>query len=265
MTRWPLFLVVLCTLLQIAAWQAGWRSDGHETAARLLGMAEMVLMLGLLAHGWSVHQRVAKSPHASMALLAAQVSPQMAARWGLTSLALCTLGDLINRNFDGKTFAYDTIIEHSYLADSVWCFLPGYLVWVGLAWRVSSPSVSVFTKCITGLAAGLAGLASWHALVPVGAHPYTLTLTGAYSVVITAMVAAAAWLHWRFGWRAWPVVAGAVLATLADALIAQFWLFGNGYYPGIAHLNFVVYFASQSLLQQLPLVMSQAGTEREAR
>lgn len=213
-------------------------------------MTEMVLMLLLVLHGWRIHRRVTATANAPMA--------KIAARWSLVSLMLCVLGDLVNRNFLQHTFAYDTTIEHSYLADSVWCFLPGYLLWVCLAWQASTPAVGPTLKFTTLTLAGAAGLVSWYALLLPGTHAYILGMTGAYSLVVTAMVPAGVWLLLSLGHCAWHVASGAILATIADALIAQFWLFGHGHYPDIAHLNFVVYFASQALIQQLPLVLMRS-------
>lgn len=252
MTTWPWILTLTCALLQTLAWLAGWRQLGHESAATYLGIAEMALMLGLLWNGWRIQQR-----------MSATSSPQakLAARWGLASLTLCSLGDLINRNFWQRSYTYDVVIEHSYLADSVWCFLPGYLIWVCLAWRVSTPAVSTKNKLAMLAVAGLTGLGSWYNLHLHGTNAYILGMTSAYSLVITAMVPAGIWLLMAFGWRAKHVAMGAVLAALADALIAQFWLFGNGHYPGIAHLNFVVYMTSQALIQQLPGVITNAPVQ----
>jgi len=217
-----------------------------------LGIAEMALMLALLYNGWRIRQHVCAST--------ADAPAVRAANWGLVSLGLCVLGDLVNRNFGGQRYAYDQVIEHSYLADSVWFFLPGYLLWVALAWQTSAPRVSLRIRWVTLLLAGFAGLISWGMLVLPGTHAYIMWITGAYSLVITAMAAAGGWLAMAHGRAVWPVAVGAVLAAVADALIAQFWLFGHGHYPGIAHLNFVVYFASQALLQQLPLVLAQPAT-----
>ncbi|KZN43829.1 hypothetical protein [Pseudoalteromonas luteoviolacea] len=50
-----------------------------------------------------------------------------------------------------------------------------------------------------------------------------------------------------------PVI-GLLLATLADALIGQFWLFGNqgqGYFPLIRTINWFVYISSSLLIIQL--------------
>lgn len=241
-------LVLVCTLLQCVGWLTGWRAVGQPLwAMYAMGMAEMTLMLALLFNGWCIWQRSRLELTSPLGL--------QAARWGFMSLLLCVLGDWVNRNFGQQYFAHDLVIEHSYLADSVWFFLPGYLLWVCLAWKVCTPAVSLNTKRLSLLLACVVGLCSWFVLVKPGTHPYTQSLTGTYSLVITAMVPAGIWLLLAFGRRAWPVATGAFLATAADALIAQFWLFGEGHYPGIAHLNFVVYFVSQALLQQLPRML----------
>lgn len=242
----PLGLTLVCTLLQQAAWLKGWRLADQPGAADMLGLAEMGLMLALLYNGWRIRQSVLNTPNA-----------RQAATWSLASLALCVLGDLVNRNFQHQAFAHDAVVEHSYLVNSVWFFLPGYLLWLVLAWRVTDGRVSARTHALSLLATCLGGLISFGALVLPGVSGYTAWVTGAYSPVITSMLAAALWLWLAFGRRAAWVCIGAVLAAVADALIAQFWLYGQGHYPGVAHLNFVVYFASQALIQQLALVLPQ--------
>ena len=69
------------------------------------------------------------------------------------------------------------------------------------------------------------------------------------------MVPAGIWIWLAFGKSGREVGFGSALATAADALIGQFWLFSKGYYyPGVAHLNFAMYFCSQAMIQQLPVV-----------
>ena len=55
-----------------------------------------------------------------------------------------------------------------------------------------------------------------------------------------------------------------MLAMIADALIGKFWIFGangQGYFPLISHLNWIIYFGSQALIQQLPIALLQIKAE----
>ena len=60
--------------------------------------------------------------------------------------------------------------------------------------------------------------------------------------------------------RIWCAALGLVLAMVADAIIGKFWIFGNegqGYFPLVSHINWIIYFASQALIQQLPIGLLQ--------
>jgi hypothetical protein len=53
------------------------------------------------------------------------------------------------------------------------------------------------------------------------------------------------------------VAAGLVLAAVADAVIGQFWLYGHagqGFFPAVRDVNWVIYIGSQSLVIHLPRV-----------
>lgn len=253
--RWlPALLVLLVTLLQLSAWTGLFPVTTGSHNKTLLGIAEMLLIAALVWNGWRIRQHVARLP------LPAELNARLTtvATLTLASLAICSLGDLVNRNFSQTFFTHDNIIEHSYLADSVWFFFPGYALFVLTAWFVTRDRVALWLRNTSlGVAAG-AGLASFAGLVLPGTSPYVTVLTGSYAVLISLMVPVALWLVTAFGRRVWPVALGAVLATAADTLIGQFWLFGDGFYPGVAYLNLVVYFLSQALLQQLPLYLATA-------
>lgn len=248
--RVPALLVVLATLLQLTGWLA-WLPVGRgEPGKTAFAVAEMGLLALLLGNGWRIRQWLRTQPDTSRHQLPVQV-----ATLTLSALALCTLGDAVNRNFSQSYFAYDTVVEHSYLADSVWFFLPGYALFIRAAWRATRGRIPRWLPGASLALAALAGAASFAGLYLPGTSPYVLTMTGSYAVLITLMVPAGLWIALAFGRPAWPVAAGAVLATVADALIGQFWLYGHGFYPAIAYLNFIVYFLSQALVQQLPLVL----------
>ena len=58
--------------------------------------------------------------------------------------------------------------------------------------------------------------------------------------------------------RSQAVACGLVLATLADAVIGQFWLFGRGgqgWFPAVRDVNWVLYIGSQALVIHLPRLL----------
>ena len=95
------------------------------------------------------------------------------------------------------------------------------------------------------LVAGGAGLISFLGMVLPQTSEYAQVVTGLYAVVITNMAAAALWiaLSWRHPLGYWVAV-GAALASVADAIIGQFWLYGHGIHPAVAHINWIIYFLS---------------------
>lgn len=159
-------------------------------------------------------------------------------------------------------FSYDKVVEHSYLADSVWCFAPGYGAFVFAAWKATRAECLqkgwVNEQWLMLAPVGVIGAFAFRAMVPEGVSYYVWAMTGTYSVLIALMVPAGIWIEVAFGKAGRAVAIGAAMATLADALIGHFWLFGKGYYPDVAYLNFVVYFTSQALIQQLPLVFHRS-------
>jgi hypothetical protein len=250
----PAALVLLVCLLQGAGW-AGWLivADGSPGKS-VFAITEMLLIFALLWNGWRIRRHVHE--HTS----SADRQTRTVATLTFASLALCSLGDLVNRNFGQTFYAHDRIIEHSYLVDSVWFFLPGYALFVAAAWLATRSRVPAWLRWTSLAVTAAVGIASFAGLVLQETSAYVVAVTGSYTVLISLMVPAALWLAMTFGRSAWLVCAGAVLATVADALIGHFWLFGHGYYPAIAYLNFVVYFVSQALVQQLPLVVLATAT-----
>jgi len=55
----------------------------------------------------------------------------------------------------------------------------------------------------------------------------------------------------------WLVATGLVLATVADGVIGQFWIYGNdgeGYFPAAKYVNWSLYIGSQCLVIHLARV-----------
>lgn len=239
----PAALVIAVIVIESFAWYAGVTAGPAKWA---LATAEMALLMALLWNGWRIRRLVAAHTTAQL--------PGQVATLVFASLAICLLGDLVNRNLPPRFFAYDNVIEHSYLADSVWLFFPGYALFIVAAWLASRGRIATGWYLPTLVLATIAGALMFLDMVPDGTATYIRLMTGAYTMLIAMMVPAAVWILLAFGRRSWPVALGAVLATVADALIGQFWLFGTGWFPAIAFINLMVYFLSQALIQQLPLV-----------
>jgi len=283
----PSFLMTASTLLQLAALFCHQRGLATVQGQPWFGALEMLLILVLLGNGWRLRQwsrglpgpatpdaarhhypPSGSSGHHDQPLGMGALSGGGVSRIAtlcLASLAVCALGDLVNRNFPQTFFQHDTVIAHGYLADSVWFFLPGYVLFMVAAWR-ATPAVDARLKAFTVLLMAGLGLLSFLQMVLPGTGLYVRLLTGAYAMVITVMVAAGLWIGLAYRSRGgWLVAGGAVLASVADAVIGQFWLYGTGYYPQVAHLNWILYFISQALIQKLPVVVALSDHCSQAR
>lgn len=246
--------MALSTALHCIVASGIWPVHTGTPSRTLLSLVEMALMLALLANGWAI--ALGLRQRAALGSAAAKAALPIA--WaGVAALAICIVGDGINRNFSQQFYRYDAVVEHSYLADSVWAFLPGYGLWIYLFALATRKRIAARWQALSLIAAGAIAAASfWQMKLP-GTSDYVLLMTGSYAVVISGMAVAGAWLLLAYGRPAIWVALGALLATIADALIGQFWLYGSGHYPLIASANWVVYFASQALVQRLPLLLEQ--------
>jgi hypothetical protein len=242
--RLPWLLCVLVVLLQLGCWFAGVAGGPAKVP---LAALEMLLLAGLLWNGWRIRCWVKQASGTSR-------RPQQVADLTWLALLVCLFGDAVNRNVPERFYRYDDVIQHSYLADSVWFFLPGYTLLIAAIWLATAGSVRPLWRFLSLiLAAAGGGFAFSQVLLP-GTADYITWLTGAYAVIIALLLPCAAWIWLAFGTQGLWVAIGAALATVADTMIGQFWLYGSGYYPAIAYANFIVYFVSQALVQQLPLL-----------
>ena len=247
-----LVLVVLSVLLQALALLGLLPLEDGSAGKFLFGTTEMALIGALLLNGLLIRRWVQQSGQSRFT--------QSIALLSVLSLALCVGGDFINRNYFGVYNAHGSSVRHSYLADSVWFFAPGYglFLWATIKVALNSGRVGAgFVGLIAGIAAALGAL-SFADLYTAEAGKYVSVMTGGYAMFISIVGASSIWLVKALGWRvAYPGAIGAAMATIADALIGNFWIYREGFYPTISHVNWILYFASQALVQQLPLQLSE--------
>ncbi|MEM8593450.1 MAG: lysoplasmalogenase family protein [Pseudomonadota bacterium] len=240
-------LVALTTVLDVT----------QSTTHQWFGVLDMVFIALLLLHAFRVRHWVKWQLSVSDS---SRQWIQAVSTWCVLSLCLCALGDVINRNFPEKFYAYGSAIKYTHLADSVWFFFPGYaafimatIVAVRASGKVSSQTLIVSTLVMVGV-----GALSYLDMHTPHTGVYVTAMTGVYACLISVVAVTAYWLIKAYGARAMKWVAlGAVLATAADAIIGHFWIFREGYYPAVRHINWVVYFTSQALIQWLPVTLVQ--------
>ena len=256
--RGMLRLVIASTAIQVVALVAVGPGDdvlaAGSTARHAFSTLEMVLVVGLGVLSWRTvrwSRTIGDDQTATAATLV------------FASLVLCGLGDLVNRNYLERSFEFDDVIRHSHLITSIWCFLPGYALVIWAHRRVTRDAVSARTAATEVVVAAAVG-----ALVhlvgrdpAVAAYPSTMML--AYTVALAVLAVSSLWLVRRFGPSAAALpVAGALLAVVADLMIAELWIRRDAY-PVVEHANWIVYFASLALIQQLPFVVTQRTRELE--
>ncbi|KZN34267.1 hypothetical protein N480_21935 [Pseudoalteromonas luteoviolacea S2607] len=175
----------------------------------------------------------------------------------------CAFGDIVNFNLLQHTYRYDPLIKHDYLIDSIYVFSVGYglILWSGFLF-LKQLSVSKLEVIGVVSAVSIVTLFSYLQMRLPGTGAYVSILAGFYALLVAQCASVALLLlikatKIKLTKRYYLPVIGLLLATLADALIGQFWLFGNqgqGYFPLIRTINWFVYISSSLLIIQLPWV-----------
>ncbi len=233
-----------------------WSVTSGDAQRLAITFFEALTMLVLLANSVAIRRSIHADPEAA--------SLRAIATLCTLSLLVCMGGDLVNFNLPQSYYRHGELIRHDYLADSVLFFAPGYsllLAAVLLAWRMSGRPLWPLAAG-AGIAA-VVGLLSLYAMHLPGAGTYVTVITGGYSVLITAVGVSGILLVWAFGGRhasagIWCVGGGLLLANLADAVIGQFWIYGNsgeGFFPIAREVNWILYVGSQALVIHLPRVL----------
>lgn len=248
----------------------------------LLAIAQSVLAFyGIFSINQTAYQRVAfglielvtmglviMNSVAILRFVNEQESPlaRMVSQACLCSLILCFLGDIVNRNFFQEFYQYGDVVKHSYLADSVLLFFPGYSIIIAMIAAIAfKRGVTKRFIGITALLASVIALCTYFDMHITNTDTTLTLITMSYSILVSILAISAIWLLKAFAWRqaplrVWLAALGVLLAMIADAIIGQFWIFGNqgqGYFPIVSHINWIVYVASQLLIQQLPLGLLQ--------
>jgi len=244
----------LLAIMVAAAGLSGiWTVTGTNTERLSLLLIEALTVLLLIANSHGIRRWVYRHSNDPVARRVAWLC--------FIGLCLCFGGDIVNFNLPQTYFRHGEVIKHDYLADSVWLFAPGYLLlMVAALYLARSRGLSQKTM-IVGLGLGaLMGAISFATLHLPGTGTYVSVITGFYSMLITAVGVSGVLLLLSYGLTqappmAWLVALGLVLAAVADAVIGSFWLYGNngqGFFPEVRDINWVIYIGSQSLVIHLP-------------
>jgi hypothetical protein len=245
-----LLLFLVATIESIGGLCGLWSVTGEERLVIL--SVEVAVLVGLLLNCYAIKNWVYHhSTETSHRLLA----------WAtLVSLALCVCGDVVNFNLPLTYYRYGGLIKHDYLADSVFFFGPGYALFLVAACSIAlSNGLKLKTLLIVLTVASLLGGASFMSMHLSNTGLHVSMITGVYAILITLVGASGIMLLMTLRkstarFALWFVASGLVLATIADGVIGQFWIYGNngeGYYPIAKYINWSLYIASQCMLIHL--------------
>ncbi len=179
----------------------------------------------------------------------------------LIAIVFCFFGDIVNFNLPQEFHQHSDLIRHDYLADSVFFFAPGYLLFIIAALQFMRViGIKLSTIVYSLLAAILIGSISFLSMHLPGTGLYVSLITGLYSLQITVVGVMGILLIYVFRdmkstQYVWFVGVGYILAMVADAVIGQFWIYGNngqGYFPLVREVNWIIYISSQCLIIHLP-------------
>jgi len=230
-----------------------WSVNGRERPW-VLG-AEALMLLVLFANSLALKRWVYRNTTRSLYRQVAWLS--------VGSLALCICGDLVNFNLPQTFHRHSDLVRHDYLADSVWFFAPGYLLLLVAVVKIALANDlnGLVVIVILTLAAVIGSVVIYTMHLP-GTGDYVSAMTGFYGAFITVVGASGLVFVLSLGKaRCEPAVllvgAGIVLAAVADSVIGQFWIYGNGgegYFPAARYINWSLYIGSQCLVIHLARV-----------
>lgn len=243
-------IVTASTLLQCIALLGILPVAANTLGRQVFSTVEMLLILLLLIQGWRIRQWSNSTGQ--------DVLVQKVARLCFYSLLLCGIGDFVNRNYFEQYYQWDAIIKHSYLIQAIWFFFPGYLLIAVANWQLGRHHVSRRFAAV-GIAIALAfGTLAFLSNYDPKVSTYASSAMFLYTLLHVTLVFSTLWVIKAYGWSAsCVVVIGVLLAPVADVLIGHFWIYQD-YFPLIEHVNWIIYFTSLAMIQQLPFLAARS-------
>lgn len=242
-----LIIWLVATVESLGGLVGYWSITGNERFVILF--VESAVLVALLANCYAIKNWVYRHSKETSHRLIAWVT--------LVALALCVCGDIVNFNLPQTYYRYGGIVKHDYLADSVTYFAPGYALFLSLVcWLVIANGVKAKILLIWFVIASVVGSASFFSMHLPSTGSFVSVVTGGYAVLITLVGASGFILVTKLRNEVkqcgvWLVAIGLVLAAVADGVIGQFWIYGNGgegFFPAAKYINWSLYIGSQCLL-----------------
>jgi hypothetical protein len=245
-------IVAVSASLQCVALLAGdWQIDEGTAGRQIFSTVEMSLVALLLVQGWRIVRW-------SRDMSQSRITQQMAVIC-FYSLALCGLGDLVNRNYLEQYYQFDEIIKHSYLVTAIWFFFPAYTLIIVANRRITQRAIGSRVAATTVAVSALIGLLLYLTNHDPAVSHYSSGMILIYTMMLCVLAGSTLWLVRAYGWHASRIVViGCLLALVADALVGNFWIYRD-HYPTIEHVNWIVYFTSLAMIQQIPFLIAREG------
>ncbi|TLX46765.1 hypothetical protein C1E24_12220 [Pseudoalteromonas phenolica] len=251
LVRISCIIVSLAFIDAIGALFSFWSIEGHERGIILT--IESVVLIALLFNSLLIKRWVIGNTNDKTLIKIAWLN--------FLSLCFCLLGDITNFNLPETFYRYESIIKHDYLADSIYFFLPGYtlLLLAGIRAIELNTKDKHFIRypVIAGCVVGMISMAMMH--LP-NTDLFITISTGIYAMLIGVVgFTGFAFIVSCGGFKASKgellVGMGFILAAVADAIIGNFWIYGHqgeGFYPQVRYINWIVYITSQCMVIHLP-------------
>jgi hypothetical protein len=251
LVRISCIIVSLAFIDAIGALFSFWSIEGRERGIILT--IESVVLIVLLINSLLIKRWVIGNTSDSSLIKIARLS--------FIALCFCLLGDVTNFNLPETFYRYKSVIKHDYLADSIYFFLPGYtlLLLAGIRAIELNTKDKRFIRypVVAGSLVGVLSMVMMH--LPNTGWFITIS-TGIYAMLIGVVgFIGLAFILSCGGLKASKgellVGMGFILAAFADAIIGNFWIYGNlgeGFYPQVRYINWMVYIASQCMVIHLP-------------
>ena len=244
--------IILIALIDSAGALLGfWSIEGQER--NIILTIEIMVLFALFINSLMIKRWVFRNTKNSAIIKIAWLS--------FLALCFCLLGDVTNFNLPETFYRYESVIKHDYLVDSIYFFLPGYTLLLLAGIRAielkSKDKRFIRYPVIAGCVVGMISMVMMH--LPNTGLFITIS-TGIYAMLIGVVgFTGFAFILSCGGLKATKnellVGAGFILAAVADAIIGNFWIYGNqgeGFYPLVRYFNWMVYITSQCLVIHLP-------------
>jgi len=248
---------ISCIILSVAfidaigALLGFWSIEGHERDIILT--IESMVLIALLINSLLIKRWVSANTSDSALIKIAWFS--------FIALCFCLLGDVTNFNLPETFYRYESAIKHDYLVDSIFFFVPGYSLLLLAGFRAIKLNTTdkrfIRYPVVVGSMVGVLSMVmmylpntDWFITISTGIYAM---LIGVVGFIGLALILSCGGL--KASKSELLVGAGFILAAVADAIIGNFWIYGNqgeGFYPQVRYLNWMVYIASQCLVIHLP-------------